>query len=96
MTYSLESLGGYTAETVLSGNSMYPIVLRQVVRCIVLNRLEVVQLKQCYQVSDNVSYSIASGGLTYSLESLGGYTAETGYQVSDNVSYNIVPVWCDI
>ena len=31
VTYSLESLGGYTAETVLSGNSMYPIVLHQVV-----------------------------------------------------------------
>ena len=26
---------------------------------------------------DNVSYSIAPGGVTYSLESLGGYTAET-------------------
>ena len=42
-----------------------------------LNRLEVILLKQCYQVSDNVSYSIVPGGVTYSLESLGGYTTET-------------------
>ena len=52
---------------------MYLIVLCH----IVLDHFEVKLLKQCYQVSDNVSYSIAPGGVTYSLESLGGYTAET-------------------
>ena len=39
--------------------------------------MEVKLLKQCYQVSDNVSSSIAPGGVKYCLESLAGYTNET-------------------